>query len=170
MISDDEDGRADDHPLEPLGRRHGLQADDEEDREGDHVAHAIEGDAAQRATARHRRLAAEPAGAHHLADADGEDVVAREPAEHHLVEAAQAETCGVFAIFRQRMAWRRYPDMNVDDASRTSPTSASRRAARTASGSASLIASQRKIALIARPPRAMSTRLRVIYTSSSRPS
>ncbi len=63
--------------------------------EGDHVAHAIERDAAERAAARHRRLATEPAGADQLADADRQDVVAREPAEHHLVEPPQPELGGI---------------------------------------------------------------------------
>ena len=62
---------------------------DEEDDERDDVADAIERDASESTPARHRRLAAEPAGAHDLADADREDVVAGEAAEHHLVEAAQ---------------------------------------------------------------------------------
>ena len=64
---------------------------DEEQDERDHVADAIERDASERPSARHRRLAAQPSGAQHLADANGQDVVAREAAEHHLVEPPQPD-------------------------------------------------------------------------------
>ena len=73
-----------------VGRRHRLQADHEEEDERDDIAHTIESDAPERSSAGHRRLAAQPPRADDLADANGQDVVAREAAEHHLVEAAAA--------------------------------------------------------------------------------
>ena len=82
----EEDPGADHEPSKPVGSRNGLKAHRQEQDECDHVADAIERDAAERPSSRHGRLPTQPSGAQHLADANGQHVVACEAAEHHLVE------------------------------------------------------------------------------------
>ena len=68
-----------------------LKADREEDGERDDVADAVERRRFRSAPSRHRRVAAQPAGAEDLTDAHREHVVTRETAEQHPVERPQPE-------------------------------------------------------------------------------
>ena len=156
----DHEQRTDHDSLEPSRRRDRLNADHEHHRERDHVAHAVESDGSERSPSRHGRLATEPPGAQKLADANGQHVVAREAADHHLVEPADAGPAACWRSFASATPagstrFRKRPPPGE----RARPPRLRGRPC-TSAASASRIASQRKIALIATPPRATSARLR----------